>query len=342
MGTWPSGPSADVAVRCVDADSVLGIPAHAQGRRLSGRVLGGVSEQFLNDAVDGSRHGRIDPVGVLDEDARVEGLTGTERCVNDLRQIRQRRQVGMGEGQRLTLPSAAHRLQRGGRGALAGPVSVGVVVIDEATRTAQALTVERDEIMRRNEEIFAQLEEAVELSVKPLDDMFAKVGVNTDKLLETVRQGYEGTGGPLTPMGYSSRGNAEISESEARAQEIVVSLDKVNRYRIAVSKLPLAMPVKSAFRFTSPFGQRWGRAHQGIDLAGPVGTPVYVYSTATLARHFNLFREALAWTPHLVCYAVKANSNLAVLKLLGDLGAGMDVVSGGEYARARAAVWIRR
>ena len=87
MGTWPSGPSADVAVRCVDADSVLGIPAHAQGRRLSGRVLGGVSEQFLNDAVDGSRHGRIDPVGVLDEDARIEGLTGTERCVNDLRQI---------------------------------------------------------------------------------------------------------------------------------------------------------------------------------------------------------------------------------------------------------------
>ena len=72
-------------------------------------------------------------------------------------------------------------------------------------------------------------------------------------------------------------------------------------------------------------------------IAAEVGTPVYVYSSATLTRHFNLFREALAWTDHLVCYAVKANSNLAVLKLLGDLGAGMDVVSGGEYARARAA-----
>ena len=73
------------------------------------------------------------------------------------------------------------------------------------------------------------------------------------------------------------------------------------------------------------------------EIARAVGTPVYVYSTATLTRHFNLFRQALAWTDHLVCFAVKANSNLAVLKLLGDLGAGMDVVSGGEYARAIAA-----
>ncbi|WP_294928706.1 diaminopimelate decarboxylase [uncultured Paracoccus sp.] len=72
-------------------------------------------------------------------------------------------------------------------------------------------------------------------------------------------------------------------------------------------------------------------------IAQAVGTPVYVYSTATLTRHFGLFRQALEWTDHLVCFAVKANSNIAVLKLLGDLGAGMDVVSGGEYARAKAA-----
>lgn len=72
-------------------------------------------------------------------------------------------------------------------------------------------------------------------------------------------------------------------------------------------------------------------------IAAEVGTPVYVYSTATLRRHFGLFRQALDWTDHLVCFAVKSNSNLAVLKLLGDMGAGMDVVSGGEYARAKAA-----
>ncbi|WP_323716823.1 diaminopimelate decarboxylase [Paracoccus aminovorans] len=72
-------------------------------------------------------------------------------------------------------------------------------------------------------------------------------------------------------------------------------------------------------------------------IAAEVGTPVYVYSTATLTRHFRLFQQALAWCDHLVCFAVKANSNLAVLKLLGDLGAGMDIVSAGEYARAKAA-----
>lgn len=73
------------------------------------------------------------------------------------------------------------------------------------------------------------------------------------------------------------------------------------------------------------------------EIAAAVGTPFYVYSAATLTRHFRLFDEALGDTPHLVCFAIKSNSNLAVLKLLGDLGAGMDVVSGGEYRRARAA-----
>ncbi|MCP3971720.1 MAG: diaminopimelate decarboxylase [Rhodobacteraceae bacterium] len=72
------------------------------------------------------------------------------------------------------------------------------------------------------------------------------------------------------------------------------------------------------------------------EIALAVGTPFYVYSTATLERHFRLFDDALAGSEHLVCYAVKANSNQAVLKILANLGAGMDVVSGGEYARARA------
>jgi len=73
------------------------------------------------------------------------------------------------------------------------------------------------------------------------------------------------------------------------------------------------------------------------EIAAAVGTPFYVYSSATLLRHYRLFDEALAGTDHLVCFAMKALSNLAVIKLLGDAGAGMDVVSGGEYRRARAA-----
>ncbi|AWZ19946.1 diaminopimelate decarboxylase [Roseovarius sp. TM1035] len=73
------------------------------------------------------------------------------------------------------------------------------------------------------------------------------------------------------------------------------------------------------------------------EIAEAVGTPFYCYSTATLSRHFRLFDEALAGMDHLVCYAMKAASNQAILKTLAGLGAGMDVVSGGEYARARAA-----
>ncbi len=73
------------------------------------------------------------------------------------------------------------------------------------------------------------------------------------------------------------------------------------------------------------------------EIAASVGTPFYCYSTATLERHFKLFDEALAGMDHLVCYAMKAASNVAILKTLAGLGAGMDVVSGGEYLRAKAA-----
>ncbi len=73
------------------------------------------------------------------------------------------------------------------------------------------------------------------------------------------------------------------------------------------------------------------------EIAASVGTPFYCYSTATLTRHFRLFQEALSPLPHLVCFAIKSLSNVAVLKTLGDLGAGMDVVSAGEYLRAKAA-----
>ncbi|CAN1561609.1 LysA Diaminopimelate decarboxylase [Paracoccaceae bacterium] len=73
------------------------------------------------------------------------------------------------------------------------------------------------------------------------------------------------------------------------------------------------------------------------EIAAAVGTPFYVYSTATLTRHYKLFTEALSPLPHLVCFAIKSLSNVAVLKTLGNLGAGMDVVSAGEYLRAKAA-----
>lgn len=68
-------------------------------------------------------------------------------------------------------------------------------------------------------------------------------------------------------------------------------------------------------------------------IASGVGTPAYVYSHATLTRHYQVFDQAFASVPHLICFAMKANANLAVLKLFSDLGSGVDVVSGGELFR---------
>ncbi|HKS85381.1 MAG TPA: diaminopimelate decarboxylase [Pseudolabrys sp.] len=72
-------------------------------------------------------------------------------------------------------------------------------------------------------------------------------------------------------------------------------------------------------------------------LASAVGTPFYCYSTATLARHYQVFAAAFSDVPSLICYAMKANSNQAVLRTLAKLGSGADVVSGGELRRARQA-----
>ena len=69
-------------------------------------------------------------------------------------------------------------------------------------------------------------------------------------------------------------------------------------------------------------------------IAGAVGTPFYLYSHRTLARHFQVFDEAFADVPHLICYAVKANSNIALLGIFARAGGGADIVSGGELYRA--------
>ncbi|MCL1035547.1 diaminopimelate decarboxylase [Shewanella submarina] len=72
---------------------------------------------------------------------------------------------------------------------------------------------------------------------------------------------------------------------------------------------------------------------QIADIAAQYGTPLYLYSRATLERHWHAFDKAVGSVPHMICYAVKANSNLAVLNVLARLGSGFDIVSGGELAR---------
>ncbi|EEX35432.1 MULTISPECIES: diaminopimelate decarboxylase [Vibrio] len=84
-------------------------------------------------------------------------------------------------------------------------------------------------------------------------------------------------------------------------------------------------------------GQLWAEDVPLTDLAEQFGTPLYVYSRATFERHWNAFDKSVGEHPHLVCYAVKANSNLGVLNTLARLGSGFDIVSGGELERVIAA-----
>lgn len=84
-------------------------------------------------------------------------------------------------------------------------------------------------------------------------------------------------------------------------------------------------------------GELFAENVAAASIAEQYGTPTYVYSRATLERHWRAFDDAFAGQPHLVCYAVKANSNLAVLNVLARLGSGFDIVSAGELARVLAA-----
>lgn len=135
----------------------------------------------------------------------------------------------------------------------------------------------------RNDEIFRQLEEAMLVSVEPLDNMFRAAGLNTDTLLDQVRRGYSGTGGPLTPLQFSTNGG-EADPDTARANELLSSMDRINLYRIAAERAPFSMPVRENFRFTSGYGMRWGRMHYGTDFAGPVGTPIYATADGVITH----------------------------------------------------------
>ena len=158
---------------------------------------------------------------------------------------------------------------------------------DQVVRDAQDALLRADEMAQQiatmkdqNDQIFRQLEEAMTVSVSPLDKMFRAAGMPTERIIEQVRRGYSGQGGPLTPLSFSTRGE-EASADALRANKLLNQMDRLNLYRIAAQKAPFANPVKAAFRFTSKFGPRRDpktggrRMHKGVDFAAPNGTPLY-------------------------------------------------------------------
>ncbi|WP_103333554.1 M23 family metallopeptidase [Pseudotabrizicola formosa] len=151
-----------------------------------------------------------------------------------------------------------------------------------ATKSAErveTVMAEKKALQARNNEIFAKLEEAVSVSMEPLDKMFRAAGMSPDDLLSQVRRGYNGQGGPLSPLTLSTSGSVSNAD-EQRANAILQGLDRMNLYRLAAYKAPFAMPVKGNFRWTSGFGHRndpkgmGRRMHEGTDMAGPHGMPI--------------------------------------------------------------------
>ena len=158
---------------------------------------------------------------------------------------------------------------------------------DRVVEDAQTALLAADEMatqialmQEQNDQIFRQLEEAMTVSVAPLDKMFRAAGMPTDRIIEEVRRGYSGQGGPLTPLSFSTRGQ-EPSPDTLRANRILNQMARLTLYRIAAQKAPFATPVKDAFRFTSSFGFRRDpktggrRMHKGVDFAASLGTPLY-------------------------------------------------------------------
>lgn len=144
-----------------------------------------------------------------------------------------------------------------------------------------ALELELQLMDERNNQIFRQLEEAVAVSVTPLDKMFRSAGMPTDSILEQVRRGYNGQGGPLEPLAMSTRGE-EPAPEELRANSILAKLDQLNLYRLAAEQAPFATPVNlGQVRQSSGFGYRRDpktggrRLHKGSDFAGRTGTDIH-------------------------------------------------------------------
>lgn len=145
---------------------------------------------------------------------------------------------------------------------------------EAAIARAADMQLELELLEEKNDEIFRQLEEAMLVSVEPIEKMFRNAGMDPDRLLREVRRGYSGTGGPLTPVTFSTRGAASDAQTE-RANAILQQMDQINLYRIAAERAPFDIPVKSGYRMTSGFGPRWGRMHNGLDFAAAIGTPIY-------------------------------------------------------------------
>lgn len=289
------------------------------------------------------------------EDSRKELATGIDVIQNTLRRTIKERDEARLEAASATLAL----VQQGGNTAVAGGgVSDTVDTLEFVTAALGATARQRDDLANaalaakeetatvalakqalemRNDMIFARLEEAVTVSMEPLDKMFRAAGMAPEDLLGQVRSAYSGQGGPLMPFVPSTMGAAALTPDEIRANAILEGLDRMNLYRIAAEKSPFSMPVKAAFRFTSGFGYRHdpkgagNRMHTGTDFAGAAGTPVLATADGVVVHadwssgYGRLVRIKHAfgietYYAHLAQIRVKVGQKVSRGDRIGDMG----------------------
>ncbi len=285
------------------------------------------------------------------EDRRRELETGIDVIQNTLRRTIKERETARNEVLALSLAPGKGRTDAGrmrdaestldymtaALGDIATQRDAMAGAVKKATDRTAAVMQEKTDLMARNEVIFTQLEEALTVSVEPLEKMFRDAGQSPEDMLNAVRKGYNGQGGPLTPINLSTRGIATQSGEELRANAILKGLDEMNLYRLAAFKTPFAMPVKSAFRWTSGFGMRrdpkgaGNRMHSGTDLAGDYGTPIYAtadgvvteagwsdgYGRTIMIKHAFGFETRFA---HMSQLRVEVGQKVSRGDRIGDMG----------------------
>ena len=188
-------------------------------------------------------------------------------------------------------------------------------------------------IEQRNEQIFRLIEEALSVSVGPLDKMFRSAGVNPESVIKTIRQGYRGYGGHNLSFtdGDGETAFAIYDKNLERASRILKNLDELNLYRIAIEKYPFYHPIQTASRFTSGYGPRWGRMHNGTDFAAPHGTPIrstadgvvtYVGWQSAYGRLIKIKHDFGIETryAHLSKFRVKKGQRVSRGQHIGDMG----------------------
>ena len=142
----------------------------------------------------------------------------------------------------------------------------------KALKKVDQLSYEADLSQQNNEQIFRQIEEALVISVKPLEKMFKSVGLDLNSILNVIRNTYSGYGGPNLPI--SQLPIDSLTNNEKLAAKMVDQISELGAWRIAVQKIPFAHPLNETFQYTSGFGPRWGTMHYGTDMAAKHGSAI--------------------------------------------------------------------